>query len=398
MELRFTDEEIAFRNEVRTFFESSLPEDIRKKQMLGQRLSRENMVTWQRILNQKGWACPMWPVEYGGTGWDAVKYFIFKEESYRAWAPDVLGHNIQNVGPVVCAFGTPEQKAFFLPKLRNLDLWFCQGFSEPGSGSDLASLKTRAVREGDHYIVNGQKLWTSGGHLADWMYALVRTDTTVKKQAGISYLLFDMKTPGVRVRPVVTLDGHPYTNETFLDDVKVPVTNLVGEENKGWGYAKFLLGNERAGIARVGLSKARVRLAKALAQRVYVDGKAIAESRQFREKMAAIEVELKALEITNMMVVAGMKKRGPTQDPRTSVLKIKGSEVQQAALEAQLELAGPDAMARQVDFMEARVIEAIGNAGMANSAPNYYFGRVLSIYGGSNEIQRNIVSKAVLGL
>ncbi len=398
MDLRFTPEEIAFRNEARTFFEATLPPDIRRKQMLGQRLTRDDMVTWQRILNKKGWACPMWPKEYGGTGWDAVKYFIFKEEGYRAWAPDVLGHNIQNVGPVICAFGSDEQKAFFLPKLRNLDLWFCQGFSEPGSGSDLASLKTRAVREGDHYIVNGQKLWTSGGHHADWMYALVRTDTGVKKQAGISYLLFDMKTPGVQVRPVVTLDGHPYTNETFLDNVKVPVKNLVGEENKGWNYAKFLLGNERAGIARVGLTKARVRLAKALAERVYVDGAPMSENRQFREKLAAIEVELKALEITNMMVVAGMKKGGAKHDPRTSVLKIKGSEVQQASLECQMELAGPDAMARQVGFMEAKVADAIGREGMANSAPNYYFSRVLSIYGGSNEIQRNIIAKAVLGL
>ena len=398
MELRFTAEEMAFRNEVRTFFESALPADIRKKQMQGQRLTREDYVNWQRILNKKGWVCPMWPVEYGGTGWDAVKYFIFKEESYRAWAPDVLGHNIQNVGPVICAFGSPEQKDYFLPRLRNLDHWFCQGFSEPGAGSDLASLKTRAVREGDHYLVNGQKLWTSGGHHADWMYCLVRTDTGVKKQAGISYLLIDMKSPGVQVRPVVTLDGHPYTNETFFDNVKVPVKNLVGEENKGWNYAKFLLGNERAGIARVGLSKARIRLAKALAARVQVDGAPMSESRHFREKLAAIEIDLKALEITNMMVVAGMKKAGAKADPRTSVLKIKGSEVQQAALEAQMELAGPDAMARQVDFLEARVAEAIGNPGMANSAPNYYFGRVLSIYGGSNEIQRNIVSKAVLGL
>ena len=230
------------------------------------------------------------------------------------------------------------------------------------------------------------------------MYALVRTDTGVKKQAGISYLLFDMKTPGVQGRPVVTLDGHPYTNETFLDNVKVPVKHLVGEENKGWNYAKFLLGNERAGIARVGLTKARVRLAKALAERVYVDGAPMSENRQFREKLAAIEVELKALEITNMMVVAGMKKGGAKHDPRTSVLKIKGSEVQQASLECQMELAGPDAMARQVGFMEAKVADAIGREGMANSAPNYYFSRVLSIYGGSNEIQRNIIAKAVLGL
>ena len=398
MELRFTDEEIAFRNEVRTFFESSLPEDIRKKQMLGQRLSRENMVTWQRILNQKGWACPMWPVEYGGTGWDAVKYFIFKEESYRAWAPDVLGHNIQNVGPVVCAFGTPEQKAFFLPKLRNLDLWFCQGFSEPGSGSDLASLKTRAVREGDHYIVNGQKLWTTNGHRADWMYGLVRTDTGVKKQAGISYLLIDMKSPGVQVRPVITLDHDHHTNETFFENVKVPVGNLIGEENKGWTIAKFALGNERAGIAKVGLSKARLALVKALAERVQVEGGPLGRQARFREKLAWAETELKATEMTNMMVVAGMKKRGPTQDPRTSVLKIKGSELQQMTTELMMEVAGPHAMAHQHEFLEALVPDSVGPDWAGTASPNYFFNRAVSIFGGTNEIQHNIVSKAVLGL
>lgn len=398
MELRFTAEEIAFRNEVRTFFESALPADIRKKQMQGQRLTREDYVNWQRILNQKSWVCPMWPVEYGGTGWDAVRYFIFKEESYRAYAPDALSHNITQSGPVICAYGTPEQKEFFLPKLRNMDIWMCQGFSEPGSGSDLASLKTRAVREGDHYIINGQKLWTTNGHRADWMYGLVRTSTDGKKQAGISYLLIDMASPGVQVRPVVTLDNDHHTNETFFNNVKVPVKNLIGDENKGWTIAKFALGNERAGIAKVGLSKARLALVKALAQRVEVDGKPLGESSRFREKMALIETELKALEITNMMVVAGMKKGGPKQDPRTSVLKLKGSELQQATTELMMEVAGPHAMAHQHAFLEARNDDTVGPDWAGTASPNYYFNRAVSIFGGSSEIQHNIVAKAVLGL
>ncbi len=398
MDLRFTPEEVAFRAEVRTFFESNLPADIRRKQMLGQRLAKEDIVNWQRILNKKGWACPLWPVEYGGTGWDAVRYFIFKEESYRAYAPDALSHNITQSGPVICAYGTPEQKEFFLPKLRNMDIWMCQGFSEPGSGSDLASLKTRAVREGDHYIINGQKLWTTNGHRADWMYGLVRTSTDGKKQAGISYLLIDMASPGVQVRPVVTLDNDHHTNETFFNNVKVPVKNLIGDENKGWTIAKFALGNERAGIAKVGLSKARLALVKALAQRVEVDGKPLGESSRFREKMALIETELKALEITNMMVVAGMKKGGPKQDPRTSVLKLKGSELQQATTELMMEVAGPHAMAHQHAFLEARNDDTVGPDWAGTASPNYYFNRAVSIFGGSSEIQHNIVAKAVLGL
>ena len=204
MELRYTPEEIAFRKEVRNFFQSSLPADIRRKQMLGQRLSKQDIVTWHRILNKKGWVCPLWPVEYGGTGWDAAHYFIFREEMHLAYAPDPLGFNTNLVGPVICRFGTDEQKQWFLPRIRNIDIWFCQGFSEPGSGSDLASLKTRAERDGDHYVVNGQKLWTSNGHNADWMFALVRTDPNAKKQKGITYLLIDMKSPGLEVRPVIT--------------------------------------------------------------------------------------------------------------------------------------------------------------------------------------------------
>ncbi len=399
MDLRFTSEEIAFRDEVRAFCKSALPEDIKNRYMLGQRPTKEDIVSWQRILNKKGWAAPLWPKEYGGPGWDAVRYFLFKEECFRAWAPDVLSMNISLVGPVLIAFGTKEQKEFFLPKLLNLDLWFCQGFSEPGSGSDLASLKTTAVREGDHYVINGQKLWTSGAHRSDWMFGLFRTDPNAKKQRGISYILLDMKTPGITVRPIITMDGNRHVNEVFLDNVKVPVSNLIGEENKGWDYAKFLLGNERIGIARVGLSKAKVALAKTLAERVMVDGRPMAEDERFREKMAAVEVELKALEMTNMMVVAGIKKQtGHAQDPRTSVLKLKGSELQHITNEILMEIAGPHAMARQVEYLEGHATETIGPEWAATSAPNHYIARAATIYGGSSEVQRNVVAKGVLGL
>ena len=398
MDLRFTQEEIAFRNEVRTFFESALPESIRRKGLLGQRTSKEDLVTWQRILNRKGWATPMWPKEYGGTGWDAVRYFIYKEEMNRANAPEPLGMNVHMVGPVIIAFGTEEQKKEFLPKVQNLDLWFCQGFSEPGSGSDLASLKSRAVRDGDHYVINGQKLWTTNGHRADWMFGLFRTDTNAKKQMGISYILLDMKSPGITVRPIITIDGNHYVNEVFFDNVRVPAKNLIGEENKGWTYAKFLLGNERVGIARVGFSAGRIAYAKAIAARTVVDGRPLAEHPRFREKMALIEVELKALEITNMMVVAGMKKSGPTQDPRTSVLKLKGTEIQQALCEILLEIAGPAALAHEHAFLEGSDELITAPEWNATAAPNYFRVRAATIYGGTSEVQRNVVAKGVLGI
>lgn len=399
MNLHYSVEELAFRDEVREFFRSSLPESIKRNQMHGHGMVKEDIVTWQRVLNKRGWAAPLWAKEYGGAGWDAVRYYIFKEESYRAWAPDVLPFNIGSVGPVLIAFGSEEQKKYFLPKLLNLDIWFCQGFSEPGSGSDLASLKTRAVRDGDHYIVNGQKLWTSSGHLADWMFALVRTDANAKKQKGITYLLIDMKSPGITVRPVITLDGRHHTNETFFDNVRVPIANRVGDENHGWDYARFLLGNERAGHARTGATKARVALAKQLAAQVVVEGKPLSESPRFRERLAMIEVEAKALEITNMTVIARMKAGGNRQDPRVSMLKLKGSELAQASIEVLLEIGGYNVIPHQE---KARQMEAtpelIGPHWSASLAPGYFMSRAMSIYAGSSEVQRNIIAKNVLGL
>lgn len=387
-----------FRDEVRDFCCNQLPPSIRRKQKLGQRLEREEIATWQRILNTKGWVAPQWPQRYGGAGWDAVRAYLFREECHRAWAPEVHSFNIQMVGPVIIAFGTEAQKERFLPAIRNLDIWFCQGFSEPGAGSDLASLKTRAVRQGNVYEVSGQKLWITGAHKADWMFALVRTDAGAAKQRGISFLLIDMKSPGVEVRPILTLDGDHYTNEVFLDRVKVPVENLIGEENRGWTYAKFLLGNERTGQARVGLAKARIEMAKGLAQTINQGGNPLANDNQVRNKLALLEIELKALEITTLRVAADAVRDEGRADPRSSVLKLKGSELQQATAEMLLELAGPQAMARQVDFLQARADHAMGDAWTATAALNYYFTRVTTIYGGSSEIQRNVVAKAVLGL
>ena len=265
MDLRFTLEENAFREEVRTFLKGALPEPIRKKMVEGRSLSKDDIVTWQRILNKKGWAVPNWSKEWGGTGWTPVQQHIYQEEREMLPAPDPLPFGVNMLGPVLIAFGTEAQKKRFLPRIANIDDWWCQGFSEPGSGSDLASLKTSAKRDGDFYIVNGQKTWTTLAQYADWIFCLVRTDVGAKKQEGISFLLIDMKSKGITVRPIQTIDGASEVNEVFFDDVKVPVENLIGQENKGWDYAKFLLGNERTGIARVGVSKERIRRLKSLA-------------------------------------------------------------------------------------------------------------------------------------
>jgi pimeloyl-CoA dehydrogenase large subunit len=401
MDLRLTQAELDFRDEVRAFFREALPAPIRRKMELGQRLSKEDIVTWQRILNAKGWAVPHWPVEWGGTGWSPVQNYIFKEEMQLAPAPDPLGFNVSMVGPVIVAFGNEAQKRHFLPKVANLDYWFCQGFSEPGAGSDLASLRTAARRDGDHYVVNGQKIWTSRAHNADWMFCLVRTDpAAAKPQLGISYLLIEMKTPGLTVRPISTIDGEHHFNEVFFDDVRVPVENLIGEENKGWNYAKFLLGNERTGIARVGASKYRIQRAKELAATVMIGDTPLSETERFREKVAAIEVELKALEITQMRVVSNATRlpKG-AQDPASSVLKLKGSELQQAATEILMEVAGANAMAQQSEHLWGTATEPpIGPEWAATLAPDYFYTRAASIYGGSNEIQKNVIAKRLLGL
>ena len=398
MDLRFTPEEIAFRAEVREYFRRALPEDIRRKCLFGQRLSRDDLVRWTRILYDKGWATPAWAREWGGTGWSAVKQYIFKEELHLAPAPEPLSFNVNMIGQVLIAFGTEEQKRHFLPRIARLDYWFCQGFSEPGAGSDLASLRTQARREGDDYVVDGQKLWTSTAHHANWCFLLVRTDPTAKKQQGITYLLMDMSSPGITVRPIVTLDGHHETNEMFLEGVRIPVNQRIGEENKGWDYAKYLLGHERGGIARVGVSKMRVRRAKELAAHVMQGGRPLAEDPRFRERVAQLEIELKALEITQMRVIAATPDGSNKPDPKTSILKLKGSELQQAAAELLVEVAGYDAMEFDRAFLLGADEAASSEAWALTLAPNLYFARHVSIVGGSNEIQRNIIAKTVLGL
>jgi len=312
MDLRFTPEENAFRDEVRAFFKANLPDAIRKKAAEGIRYVKDDIVTWQRILNKQGWAVPHWPKEYGGTGWSPVQLYIYKEELQQAPAPEPLPFGTQMVGPVIIAFGREDQKQKYLPRIRNLDDWWCQGFSEPGAGSDLASLKMSAKRDGDFYILNGQKTWTTSAQYADWIFVLARTDTSAKKQEGITFILVDMKTPGVTVRPIQTIDGSHEVNEVFFDDVKVPVENRIYEENKGWDCAKFLLGNERSGIARVGASKAQVRRLKEIASMERVGDKPLMQDERFAMKIAALEVELKALEMTQLRVVAAERVRERT--------------------------------------------------------------------------------------
>ncbi len=400
MDLRYTDEELAFRDEVRAFLKDNLPEDTRRKLIDGEHIDKEDLVNWTRILNEKGWAVPHWPVEYGGTGWDPMKQYIFLEEVQKYPAPSPLPFGVNMVGPVIYTFGSEEQKKRFLPRIANLDDWWCQGFSEPGAGSDLASLKTRAVKDGDHYIVNGQKTWTTLAQYADWIFCLVRTDPDAKKQEGISFLLIDMKTPGIEVRPIVTIDGGREINEVFLTDVKVPAENLVGQENKGWDYAKFLLGNERTNIARVGMSKQRIARIRELAAREMSRGRPLIEDRKFREKLASVEIDLKALEMTQLRVVAADAKRGNTgkPDPASSILKIKGSEIQQATTHLLMEVMGPHAMPYHADAIEGANEPPITPEDAASAAPGYFNFRKVSIYGGSNEIQKNIIAKAVLGL
>ncbi|WP_160121541.1 acyl-CoA dehydrogenase family protein [Rhodovarius lipocyclicus] len=399
MDLNFSPEELAFRQEVRDFIDANLPPATRQHLIEGKGPTKEMVVEWQRILNKRGWAVPEWPVEWGGPGWSAAQRYIFREELQMAPAPSPLGFNVNMCGPVVIQFGTEEQKKRFLPRMANLDDWWCQGFSEPGAGSDLAGLKTRAVREGDEWVINGQKTWTTLAQHADWIFVLARTNPTAKKQEGISFILCDMKTPGITVRPIITIEGGHEVNEVFFDNVRVPAENLVGEENKGWDCAKFLLGNERFGQARVGASRERIRRLKVIAAQTLDGGEPLMADPEFRRQMTEIEVELKALEMTVMRVIAqDMKRRDGKPNPATSVLKIKGTEIQQGVSELLMKAAGPyawvdgDPDAEGTNQWDVAPDWAYGLAG------TYFNWRKQSIYGGSNEIQRNIMAKAFLGL
>ena len=398
MDLSFTPEELAFRAEAHRFFNTEIPKSIRAKVAEGEGLTKDDMVTAQRILHARQWATVNWPVAVGGQDWSPVQVYMYQDEMQLAHCPSPIAFNVSMVGPVIAQFGNEAQKAHFLPKTANAEIWWCQGFSEPGAGSDLASLRTKAERKGDKYIVNGQKTWTTLAQYADWIFCLVRTDTAAKQQEGISFLLIDMKTPGITVRPIVTIDGGREVNEVFFDNVEVPVENIVGQENKGWDYAKFLLGNERTGIARVGASKAKVIRIKELAALEFAGERPLIEDHRFQEKLAAVEIELKALEMTQLRVVADERKMAKgRQNPASSILKLKGSVIQQQLTELLMEVVGPYVLPYQRDF-EGNNEPIVGPEYATEAAPMYFNYRKVSIYGGSNEIQRNIIAKAILGL
>ena len=397
MDLNFSAEEIAFRDEVRAFIEENYPKHLRGKNIMREDLSKEDFLAWHKILGKKGWSAPAWPKEYGGTGWTATQRYIWLEENARMETIPPLPFGVSMVGPVIYTFGTPEQKAKHLPGILKGEVWWAQGYSEPGAGSDLASLKTKAVREGDHYIVNGQKTWTTLGQFADWGFFLVRTDSNAKQQEGISFLLIDMKSPGVTVRPIKLLDGGYEVNDVFLQDVKVPVDQRIYEENKGWTCAKFLLAHERSGIAGVARSKRNVEKLKSIAKaEAGDDGKPLIEDEDFQRKLAELEIDLSALEMTELRVLARESAgRGP--GPESSLLKIKGTEIQQRLTELTLEAVGNYAQPYTRELGEGNEF-AIGPDYARAAAPIYFNWRKASIYGGSNEIQRNIIAKMVLGL
>jgi len=396
--LTLTPEERAFRDDIRKGLQAAMPAHIKRKVDLGLTLVKDDYVTWQKILFEKGWIAPAWPKEHGGPGWSAVQRYLFEEELAAASSPRLITFGLKMLGPVLIEFGTAEQKARFLPRILSSDDWWCQGFSEPGAGSDLASLSTRADRQGDTYVVNGQKTWTTLAQYADWMFALVRTAQGGKKQEGISFLLIDMKAPGVTVRPIRTLDGGQEINDVFLDNVAVPASNLVGKENDGWTIAKFLLGHERFGIAGVARSKKQIERLRDIASKEMKRGRPLIEDARFRESLAGVEIELTALEMTELRLLSDEVK-GRKPGPEASILKLKGTQVQQAVTELLLEAVGARAHVHQPEIHDdgwnGTPILPSYDAAIAN---HYFNWRKASIYGGSNEIQRGIIAKAILGL
>jgi alkylation response protein AidB-like acyl-CoA dehydrogenase len=398
MQLAYTQEEEAFREDVRTFIREKLPVDIQGKVLEGKHLSRDDYMRWHRLLHGRGWVAPNWPVEHGGADWSPVQRHIFEEEAAEAGAPSVIPFGVVMCGPVIIRFGTGHQKSYFLPRILSGEHVWCQGFSEPGSGSDLASLRSKAVLQGDHYVVDGHKTWTSLAHMADWIFCLVRTDPSARRQQeGITFLLIDLKSPGVTVRPIRTMDGGHEINDVFLDGVKVPAENRIGEENKGWTYAKFLLGHERA-IARIGASKRELGKVKEIAARECVNGQPLIARSQFRDKIAALEVELMALEITNLRMIAAIR-AGAMSGTESSIIKLKSSVIQQRLTELAVEALGPNALPFQREALEDGWNGEPAGPGYALPVtPQYLNYRKVSIFSGSNEIQRNVISKMGLGL
>lgn len=399
MDLNFSPEEDRFRDEVRAFVAAQLPPEIRDKVLGHKRLEREDFLTWVRILNTRGWVAPSWPKKFGGQEWDPARQLIFEEECALAGAPPVLPFGPRMVAPVIMAFGNPTQQEYFLPRILNGEHWWCQGYSEPGAGSDLASLKTRAERRGANYVVNGQKTWTTLAQHADWIFCLARTSLEGRPQAGISFLLIDMKSPGVTVRPIVMLDGEHEINEVWFDNVEVPVANRIGEENEGWTYAKFLLGHERVSNAALGVSKRALRELKAIAAAVPAGaGRPLIEMPRFRERIAEVEIDLMALEVLVLRVIA-MDRERHTPGPEASLLKLHGSQIQQAISELAMEALGPYAPLQQSFALSADWTGSLAGPPLGLGITGRYFNfRKASIYAGSNEIQRNIITRHMLGL
>ena len=396
MNLTWTPEERRFREEVRAFAAAKLPDDIRAKVLRHQRLERDDYVRWHNILTDQGWGAPNWPVEHGGTGWNALQRLIFEVECFKAGAPRLLPFGLSMIGPVLMKYGSAEQQSRLLPRMLRVEDWWCQGYSEPGSGSDLASLKTRAVRDGDDYVVNGQKTWTTLAQYADWMFCLARTDPDARAQRGISMLLLDMRAPGVTVRPIRTLDGGHDVNEVWLEDVRVPAANLVGEENQGWTYAKYLLGHERTGIAGLGHCHRELGILKAMAARAQSHGRPLLADSRLRDRISRIEVDIMALEML-LLRVASSNDGAP--GPEASVLKIRGSEIQQDLAMLQMEIAGPDAWPYDPDWLQAgNDFHGPGPEMAAAAGAGYADMRKTSIYGGTTEVQKGIIARLVLGL
>jgi len=393
MDLNYSQEETKFREEVHHWLKFNLPEDIRQKVVGYQELNKEDYQRWHKILAAKGWSVPHWPVEWGGTGWDMTQRYIYDEEFALAGAPRLPPFGPAMCAPVLLKFGTAAQKEQFLPRIREGDDFWVQGYSEPGAGSDLAAVKTRAERVGDHYVINGQKIWTTLGQHGDWIFCLVRTDPNAeKRQEGISFILMNMKTPGITVRPLILMDGGHEVNEIFFDNVKVPVQNLVFEENKGWTVAKYLLGHERMGSGSVGASRRELATLRTLAQRELKNGKPLIEDMRFKDKISRVEIELDALEITSMRFLDQMRRTGQAPGADVSMLKIRGTEIQQMITELAMQAAGPHAQ----PFMS--VSHGSIDPFTSRLAPRYFNFRKASIYAGSNEIQRNIIAKMSLGL
>ncbi|CAN5732230.1 acyl-CoA dehydrogenase family protein [soil metagenome] len=390
MKLALSDAEAAFRDELRELFTTQIPEDIRQRAREGEPNYPDDIVTTQRILNKHGLAVPNWPVEWGGKDWSPLQRQIWADEMRLACVPEPLAFNASMVGPVIAQFGSQALKERFLPPTANLDIWWCQGFSEPEAGSDLASLRTTAVRDGDSYVINGQKTWTTLGQYADWIFVLARTDPTApKRQAGISFLLAEMSTPGITLRPIKLIDGSYEVNEVFFEDVRVPADQLVGEENSGWTYAKFLLSNERTGIARIGTTKVWLAEVKERAANTPTENGTMLDDPLFAARVAEVENEVLALELTQLRV-SGSEADGKP-NPASSILKLKGSQLQQAVTELLVDVAGPDSLPTDAGDD--------GSPPWAQlAAPRYLNYRKTSIYGGTNEVQRTIIASTILGL